>query len=584
MYQIHFVNQKTVHASAGGLLSKVCADAGFPLNLVCGGTGRCGKCQVEVQRPGGERETVLACKAQVDSDLSVYLSEGQLSHAGAAIMTEGVHLQQSVLRPAVTRRCLTRQELAPEHCGAYLNRCALPVLRRFSALIADTAVRQITMTYHREELIAVQPGDTTGQLYGGAVDIGTTTVALYLYNLTTGDAVYTGSALNRQIACGADVISRILHAFQDPAGLDELHSQVLEGINTLLAEAESACPGLRENLYHMVLCGNSTMQHLFLGMNPSGLAVDPFVNVTADLARCTGAEAGLDMAPGGVVEFLPLLGGFVGADTTAVLLTLPEEAENCLMIDLGTNGEIAAGGSSGYQVASTACGPALEGGNIACGMRGTAGAIERISLAEDQVRLQVIGGGAPRGLCGSAIIDAVAELLRVGVLDESGLLCSQEEYAKRHPGSALAACLGPTEDSGNAFFFTRGEHPVYLSQQDVRQIQLAKSAIYAGCITLLTEAGLEPQQVTNLYLAGAFGNYINVDNALYIGLLPPVLRERIHSIGNGAGQGAKLCLLDRSHLERCEALPGQTRHVELAANPLFMEEYILNMNFSPRAE
>lgn len=581
MYQIHFVNQNVTYETAGGVLSTVCAEAGFPLNLVCGGSGRCGKCRVEILR-GGVRETVLACKTQVDGDLSVYLDEGQLSHAGAEIMTEGVLLQRSALRPAVTRRTLSRRELLPEHCGAYLRQCRLPVLRRFSALAADPAVQQMTLTCYRDEVIAVEAGEAGGGLFGGAVDIGTTTVALYLYDLAAGRPVYTGSALNRQIACGADVISRILHAQQSPEGLRELNGQILEGINALLAEAEETCPGLRAGLFHMVLCGNSTMQHLFLGLNPAGLAVDPFVNVTADVVRCSGEESGLDMAPGGVVEFLPLLGGFVGADTAAVLLTLPEDTEGCLMVDLGTNGEIAVGGSAGYRVASTACGPALEGGNIACGMRGAAGAIERVSLRDGQVRLQVIGGGTPRGLCGSAIIDAVAELLRAGILDESGLMCTADEYARRCPGSGLAAHLGATGEGITAFFFTRGEHPVYLSQQDVRQIQLAKSAIYSGCVTLLAESGIAPEDVSNLYLAGAFGNYIDVDQALYIGLLPPVPRERIRSVGNGAGQGARLCLLDSAHLDRCETLPARVEHIELAASPRFMEEYIMNMNFPHR--
>lgn len=584
MYQIQFPNQNAACETEGGLLSKVCADAGFPLNLVCGGRGRCGKCQVEILR-NGQRETVLACKTEVDSDLTVYLTDGQLSHAAAEIMTEGRALRQSQLRPAVSKRCLSRQELLPEHCGAYLRRCALPVLRRFSALISDPEVREITLTYYREELIAAEPGDTTGRLFGAAVDIGTTTVALYLYDLASGQPVYTGSALNRQIACGGDVISRILHAQQSAEGLAELNRQILEGLNVLLAEAEGGHPGLRESLYHVVLCGNSTMQHLFLGLNPSGLAVDPFVNVTADVVRCSGEEAGLDMASGGVVEFLPLLGGFVGADTTAVLLTLPEDSADCLMIDLGTNGEIAVGGTAaGYRVASTACGPALEGGNIACGMRGANGAIEKVSIQDGEVRLKVIGGGVPQGLCGSAIIDAVAELLRAGVLDDSGLMLTAEEYGKSHPGSPLTARLGKREDGVTVFYFTQGEHPVYLSQQDVRQIQLAKSAIYSGCVTLLAESGLEPEAVTSLYLAGAFGNYINVDNALYIGLLPGVPRDRIHSVGNGAGQGARLCLLDSAHMDRCEPLAARVEHVELAASPRFMEEYILNMNFPPRGE
>lgn len=577
MYRVHFVRQDVVYETEGGLLSQVCADAGYPLNLVCGGHGTCGKCRVEVLR-NGAREQVLACHEKVESDLEVWLTDEQVSRS-AAIMTAGTTGHAITLAPSVSKECRSKRELIPEHCGAYLSGCGVSVLRRFAALAADSAVKDVTFVRSGDTVLTVEAGDTTDRLYGAAVDIGTTTVALYAYDLNTGKLLATESALNGQIARGADVISRILHTLQTPDGVEELNRYVLETINGLLHTVEQQVPGFCRDLYHMVLCGNSTMQHLFLGLHPAGLSVDPFVNVTADLVRCSGATSGLDMNPDGVTEFLPLLGGFVGADTAAVLLTLPEEAENCLMIDLGTNGEIAVGGRGGYTVASTACGPALEGGNIACGMRGTTGAIEKISLRDGQVRLQVIGGGEPQGLCGSAIIDAVAELLRCGIVDESGRMLTAEEYAESHPGSPLLAHLRNLDEFDPAFFFTEGAHPVYISQKDIRQIQLAKSSIHSGCVTLLAENGLEPGDVTTLYLAGAFGNYIDIDNALYIGLLPAVPRERIRSIGNGAGQGVQLGLLDWSHLERCRRLPMGVTHLELAASPRFMEEYIMNMNF-----
>ncbi len=576
MYQVHFVRQNTTVETNGGLLSQVCAEAGYPLDLVCGGRGTCGKCRVEILR-GGERTSVLACQEQVTSDLEVWLTDEQISRC-ASIMTGGTTGNRISLAPSVSKICRTRRELLPDHCGAYLSGCGLPVLRRFSALMADDTVKEVTFIQYGDTVLDVEPGDTTQTLYGAAIDIGTTSLALYAYDLLTGELLAAESALNGQIACGADVISRILHTLQNPGGLTELNHYVLETINGLLHTVEQQVPGFCKNLYHAVLCGNSTMQHLFFGLHPKGLSVDPFVNITADRIHCSGSLAGLHMAPAGTVDFLPLLGGFVGADTTSVLLTLPEDADRCLMIDLGTNGEIAVGCGGHYQVASTACGPALEGGNIACGMRGTSGAIEKISLRDGQIHLQVIGNTEPKGLCGSAIIDAVAELLRAGIIDESGRMLTAEEYAQDHPDSPFLTHLRSLEPFNPAFFFTSGEDPVYISQKDIRQIQLAKSSIYSGCITLLGEAGLVPEDVVDLYLAGAFGNYIDIDNALYIGLLPAVPKERIHSIGNGAGQGVRMALLDREYLEHCRRLPEKTTHLELAANPRFMEEYIMNMN------
>ena len=578
MFEIRFVRQNITFPWEGGLLSDACAKAGLPLNLVCGGRGTCGKCRVKIVF-GGQEEEVLACQKEVDCDMDVWLTDDQISRS-AAIMTEGTGSGTLTFSPAVTKRCCSRDELVPEHCGAYLDIRDIRLLRDFSLLMADSKVREVTFVDFNGSPVGVEAGNTTDRIFGGAVDIGTTSVVLYAYDLTNGKLLSTKSELNGQIARGADVISRILHTMQEPGGLDELTGFIHGTINGLIERVEEEVPGYSENLYHMVLCGNSTMQHLFLGLNPTGLSADPFVNVTAEHVRIPSFCSGLRMAKCGTIEFLPLLGGFVGADTSAVLLSIPKEKKPHMMVDLGTNGEIGVSGPDGYMVASTACGPALEGGNIACGMRGTNGAIEKISLADGQVRIRVIGGEEPIGLCGSAIIDAVAELLRAGIIDPSGRMLTREEYEEAHPGSTLSQYLGESEPETPAFFFTRGEQPVYLNQHDVRQIQLAKSSIYSGCVTLVAEAGLSLDDIEAFYLAGAFGNYIDVDNALYIGLLPPIPRERIISVGNGAGQGVQLCLLDSRQTETCKALADTASHLELAATPMFMEEYIMNMNFN----
>lgn len=578
MYCIKLPNQNAAFETSGGVtISQACAAAGFPMDLVCGGRGTCGKCAVRIDR-NGVSETVLACRTVVDCDMTVYLEEHQLTR-DASIVTEGRSAHSTHLSPALSKRCMTKTELLPSHCGSYLEPASPSLLRTFSRLMADASVDRVTFVSYRDQLLAVEPGDTTALLYGGAIDIGTTSVVLYAYDLNTGTLLHTVSALNGQIVRGADVITRILHTRQNEDGLDELNGHIRDTIHTLLNQAEEKIPGFRSHLYHLVLCGNSTMQHLFLGLDPYGLSQDPFVNITAGPVRCSAAEAGIDMPTGGVVEFLPLLGGFVGADTAAVLLTLPTDRGPCLMVDLGTNGEIAVGNGAGYKVASTACGPALEGGNIACGMRGMEGAIERVSLQDEKLTYRVIGGVEPLGLCGSAIIDAVAELRRAGIIDESGRLLPRDEFLAQHPDSPLAEYLGEAGEYNTAFFFTRGDRPVYLSQHDVRQIQLAKSSIFSGCMTLLEEAGLSPDQLDALYLAGAFGNYIDIDRALEIGLLPPVPRDRIFSIGNGAGKGVQMCLLDQGEMDRCKALPASIEHVELATSPKFMETYIMNMNF-----
>ncbi|MDO4554189.1 MAG: ASKHA domain-containing protein [Lachnospiraceae bacterium] len=575
-YKVKFMNQSREISVTGGTLAEACQAAGFPLNLICGGKGTCGKCAVTVER-NGQKEKVLACKTMVEQDEMVYLTEEDYVHNGN-VLTDS-RLADVAKNPSIKKVYYTKEELTPEHCGSFFTGVAIPVMRKFAAMSSDFSFVGATFVYFDDKILDIQNGDTTKECYGAAIDIGTTTVAAYFYDLLTGSLISVKSALNKQIVHGADVITRNVFSQEKEENLIEMRSLIQETINNMFQEAESEREGLLANLYHVVLCGNSTMQHLFFGFNPANLGISPFVNITAESVRSNGKEAGLDCAEEAMIEFLPLLGGFVGADTTAVLTNLQKEDAKYLMVDLGTNGEIAVGNKTKYLVSSTACGPALEGGNIACGMRGTDGAIEKISLENDQVKIQVIGNQEAKGLCGSAIIDAVSELRRVGMIDDGGGLITREDYEKVHPGSELAKHLGEVEEFNTAFYFTEGENPVYICQQDVRQIQLAKSSIYSGCMILLSEYGLTPNDVDALILSGAFGNYIDIDNALSIGLLPAVPRERIMSIGNGAGQGVQTLLLDSSYREKINNIPETTTHVELADHPSFMEEYIMNMNF-----
>ena len=305
---------------SGGTLAEACALLGHPLELVCGGNGRCGKCDVLVERRG-VRETVRACITPVTEDITVFLEVSE--NASAQILTSGG--AHDVFAPAVTKAVLSPAEREPEHCGAYLRGVSLAAARQFSRAHRDAEEDSLTFIRHEDTLLGVQRGDTAQRLYGAAVDIGTTTVAMYIYDLTTGALLHTGSALNGQIRYGADVIARIQHAIEHECGLAELNRAILDTIDALLAAASNAVPGLSDDLWQLVFCGNSTMQHLFLGIDPSALGAEPFASVTADTVRAPAGEIGLKNCPAGaLVEFLPLLGGFVGADTTAVLLGVPE--------------------------------------------------------------------------------------------------------------------------------------------------------------------------------------------------------------------------------------------------------------------
>lgn len=617
-YQIYFINQKKEITVEGGTVAAACEKAGFPLNLVCGGNGTCGKCAVNIKcNTKQEIQKVLACQTNITEDMTIYLEKSDYIQK-ASVLTKSVPLELE-LRPSISKKYLTKEEILAklkkdgtffqqdiklqgmpsqntnatnaqdiqssntnfQNITFWNSQIPLSVMQKFATLNTDRNFSGCTLIYFQEQIIGIEAGDTTTCCYGAAADIGTTTVALYIYNLNTGELITTKSALNKQTIYGADVISRNAAVRENPEMLLNMREAIVDTLNEMFTEAVNEHPDLKDSIYHVVLCGNSTMQHLFYGLNPYYLGISPFANITKEAIITPGKEAGLQCNENGIVEFLPLLGGFVGADTTSVLLTLTKEKKKYLMVDLGTNGELAVGSYPDFLVASTACGPALEGGNIDCGMRGTTGAIEKISLKNNRLTYKVIGDTEPKGLCGSAIIDAVAELRRVGLIDETGTLLGPDEYRRINPFSPLIKHLHEAEEYNMAFYFTEGSEgksPVYISQKDIRQIQLAKSSIYSGCIALLEEANISLEQVDALILAGAFGNYIDIDNALSIGLLPNITREKIISIGNGAGQGVQSLLLDRSYRLRAKKISENCTHISLAENKKFMDEYIKNMN------
>lgn len=623
-YQVYFINQKKEITVDGGTIANACEKAGFPLNLVCGGNGTCGKCAIFIKKKKAqEREKVLACQTYIEEDTEIYLNPSDYRQK-ATILTKAAPLELQ-LNPSITKKYIPKEEIIAKlkKDGTFFSKTILPktvssttvssqsmesqpvelraapsqdrdatntnvplsVMQKFSMLNADKEVSGCTLVSfngdYSENIISVEEGDTTSHCYGAAADIGTTTVVLYIYDMNKGELITTKSALNKQTIYGADVIARNASVRDNPAMLHKMREAIVDTINEMLAEAAKENPKLKEHLYHIVLCGNSTMQHLFYGLNPYYLGVSPFATMIKEAIVTVGKETNLLYSENAIVEFLPLLGGFVGADTTSVLLTLTNEKKKYLMVDLGTNGELAVGSFPDFLVASTACGPALEGGNIACGMRGTTGAIEKISLEGNRLTYKVIGDVEATGLCGSAIIDAVAELRGIGLIDETGTLLGPDEYRRINPFSPLIKYLHEAEEYNMAFYFTEGSEgipPVYISQKDIRQIQLAKSSIYSGCIALLEEAGITLEQVDALILAGAFGNYIDIDNALSVGLLPRIPREKIISIGNGAGQGVQTLLLDKSYRSRAKKISQNCTHLSLAENKKFMDEYIKNMN------
>ena len=574
--QVTFPLQKIqISAPQGITLAEAAAIAGLPLNLVCGGKGLCGKCTIRICDSIGRRQ-VLACRTLLERPTEIYLNPEDL-RSQPQLLLSGQSSRTLRLAPALAKAFVPAGELLSPEEGAFTEYGDPFLLKKLSSFLEAEDFTGITVLYQNGRPLDLQTGDTSDLLYGAACDIGTTSVALYLFDLNTGCLLHSSAALNRQTCRGADVLSRISYCRQDSQGTAQLQQLLFDTINDLLAEAALAFPALREHLYALILCGNTTMQHFFFGFSTKALGQSPFVSLSLKEQSCL-AEAlpGLNLPGHCAVTFLPLLGGFVGGDTTAVLLTLPEDGKLRLAVDLGTNGEIALGQNGRYLVASTACGPALEGAVLDCGMRGEAGAVEQVDLVPGLgLRFRVIGGGKARGLCGSGSVALLAALLKAGVLRPDGRLLRREEYEKLQPSSPLAPGL-ELKDGTPAFFLTPD---VWLSQKDIRQLQLAKSAIAAGCLALLAGYGCSLEEVEELILAGAFGSHIDVKSALAIGLLPAFPPERIRSVGNAAGQGAALALLDQKAALRAREIAAFARHQDLACDPVFLEEYIKQMNF-----
>lgn len=576
-YTISFINQNIeIEVDGGTTISKACEMAGFPLDLVCNGRGTCGKCKVTIS-DSTENSTVLACITKVNSDLSIYLNEENYLYRANILETSSTD-NEVELNPSLSKTYIDIKSIKKMENG-YLDNCDLYVLKKFSRLIYEKGCKGITYINYEDKIIDVQLGDTTEFMFGASVDIGTTTVVLHIFDLNTGEWLKTYSDLNMQISMGADVISRIMYAQNSKTGLDELHKKIIDTINRMLDKAILDLSELKNNLYNIVLCGNSTMQHLLFNLRPDGLGSSPFSSITRDYIECFGKDISMNCPDRCKILFLPMLGGFVGSDTTSVLLTLPNDYKKRLIIDLGTNGEIAVGNIDEYIVASTACGPALEGGSIECGMRGTFGAIEKCKIERDEIVLKVIGDIQSQGICGSGIIDIIAELLRENIIDQTGRMLMREEYTMIRPDSKLCDRLVKINEI-NCFVISKNDNNmVYISQKDIRQIQLAKSSIYSGCMSLIKAVNLNLDEIDEIVISGAFGNYIDIDNSMYIGLIPTVSKSKINNIGNGAGKGVSLYILNEDMKNKCDEIIKNSTHYELANDAQFVESYINNMNF-----
>ncbi len=597
--QVTYLPSGTVaHVPEGTTLFNAAHWAGLPIESTCAGRGTCGKCKVRVvttapePTPADHRHLT---QAEVADGWRLSCQHGISEDAGECEVPRLMHTPKAatmgvgrfvLLEPNVQKLFLELDPPALEDARSHVQRIrdALEVeglevsygpslFPKLANAVADDRTK-ITATVVGEHLVDVDAGDTREQMHGVSVDIGTTTVVATLVNLRSGAAEAVESTLNHQAPFGADVIARMGHAMTGERAIDELRDAVLTTVNGLIEGVCSKAGVSSDLVYETVIAGNATMLHLLLGVDPRSIALSPFVATFLEPLDLCASDVRIAIHPEGRVVCFPSIGAYVGADIVADIVAtgLAREDRLRLLIDVGTNGEIALGSADRVVATAAPAGPAFEGGQILHGMRASDGAIEGVVL-EDEVRLQVIGGVEPRGICGSGLVDVVAQLRLSGLLRENGILLSHEEaVAVGHP---LAAHVIDREGI-RAFSLT---DDVLLTQLDIRELQSAKGAIATGIEVAMNALGLRPEDLEEVMLAGSFGTYINPESARIVGLVPPVPVERIKAVGNTASEGAKMALMSFREREIAFELPRFVEYIELSGAVDFNDRFIRNLAF-----
>jgi uncharacterized 2Fe-2S/4Fe-4S cluster protein (DUF4445 family) len=587
---------KSTRVPPGTTLFSAAHWIGLPIDSTCGGRGTCGKCKVQILDGSAEITSAdkkqlrasevdagwrLSCQAKVYQDTTVNVPELLRVPKAATMGVNRLVLLDPNVRKVyleLTEPDLEDQRSDEERLRDALTvegfdmKAGLPLLRKLPGMLRDANFK-VTAVLGGDQLIAVEPGDRRDESYGVAFDLGTTTVVGTLMNLRTGMAEAVASTLNGQAPYGADVISRISHGMQGDEAKAELRTAVLQTMNSLLAQLYGSSGVAREHVYELVVVGNATMLHLLLGIDATPISMMPFTPTFRDPLYLPAREVGLEIHPDGFVQTLPIIGAYVGADIVSgvVATGLAREDKIRVMVDVGTNGEIVLGSSKRVLCTAAPAGPAFEGSQIKCGMRATDGAIEGVTLT-DRVELQVIGGDVPpRGICGSGLVDIVAQLLLSGLLDASGKLKNREEVAE-HPLSDRLT----TVEGVRAFELAPN---VYLTQRDVRELQFAKGSIATGIKVLMDVMGVTADDLDEVLLAGSFGSYLNPESAKIIGLVPPVHVDRILSVGNTAGEGAKMTLLSFRERQVAFELPEKIEYVELSGRSDFNDSFVSVLKF-----
>ncbi|MBU3142653.1 ASKHA domain-containing protein [Clostridium sp. CF012] len=581
-------------------LLNIIQEKGIGMEGPCGGQGSCGKCKIrilkgEINQPTEEeaihltKEEIvqgirLACYVKPQSDLTVGLLEDKnIKHE---ILTQGympslninpmIHKKTYKLMKESFKKDLSYTEIIEEVVQQKIQLNNIDLLKLLPEVFQQG---EFTTVNSGEDIIGIEAGNTIEETYGIAVDIGTTTVVASLVDLVVGEEIASVSEINPQTEYGLDVLSRIAFVQYNPKGLELLHKGIINCLNSLISKLCQEKGIETPSIYEITIAANATMLHLLLGVNTNSIGKAPYTPVFKKAQNISAGSLSINISPFGRVYCLPSVSSFIGGDITAgiVVSKLSKVDKNVLFIDIGTNGEIVISKAGQLSSCSCAAGPALEGMNISCGMRAAEGAIEGIKIYEDKISLKVIGNKSPVGICGSGILECISEIWRVRLIGKTGRIKKKEEVLEINPGLQH---LIVEENGKRKIHIAMGTVEIYITQKDIRQVQLAKGAISSGFYALLNLMQIDMLDLQEVIIAGQFGKHLNVDSLIGIGLIPEDLRDKITYVGNSSKSGAAMCLLSQQVRNEIETIAKDVNYFELSTMEGYEKLFTKCLGFS----
>jgi uncharacterized 2Fe-2S/4Fe-4S cluster protein (DUF4445 family) len=592
-----------IEIEQGSTILDAAQRAGLNINVVCGGQGKCGKCIVYVQsgkttfdrQKYGRfftddelaRGACLACDTMVEGNLQILVPESTLIQE-QKILIDGqetaIEFHPSVRKYYVELQPPTLSDPSPDlsrllggiqkNGGPAAEKIYVPleVLREIPDTLRHSGWRStgtVALVPGGYRLVDLQENDTSQRIYGAAVDLGSTTIVVYLWDLVSGKVAGRASNYNRQISCGEDILARVNFARKN--GLAKLQVLAIESINSAITSASNTAGIDREDIYEVVVAGNTVMTHMLLGIDPAYMIAEPYVPVVRRALSVAAGRIGIACNKNGGLFVFPAVSDFIGGDIVADILSsgMHEKEEISLLIDIGTNFEIVLGNREWMVSCAGAAGPALEGGEVLFGMRANPGAIEKITIEPGTLTpvYSTINGIKPRGICGSGLIDLLAELLCTCVIDRTGRIntgiANPRIRTTGHFPEFVIAWATDTDIGKD----------IVITETDIKNLIMSKASVHAACVSLMTQAGITPREITTIYFAGAFGNYINKKNATIIGLIPEIGIDHLINIGNGAATGANIALVNRRKRKTLDEIASRIAYIELNAEASFMDEY-----------